>query len=41
LLLDRGFIQIVVVGAYQDIEKSEFLAAAGLSLASTWWTGDL
>jgi GNAT superfamily N-acetyltransferase len=41
LLRDRGFVQIVVLGAYQDIPKSAFLSGTGLSLASMWWTGAL
>lgn len=34
----RGYVQIVVVGAPQDEEKSSFLAGTDLSIASTWWT---
>lgn len=41
LLRDRGFVQIVVVGARQDAEKTGFLESADLSLASTWWTARL
>jgi hypothetical protein len=41
LLRDRGFVQIVVVGARQDVEKTDFLDATDLSLASTWWTACL
>ena len=40
-LKERGFAQVVVVGARRDLEKTEFLAEAGLSLASTWWTSDV
>ncbi len=38
LLKQRGFAQLVVVGARQDIAKTQFLEKANLSLASTWWT---
>lgn len=34
----RGFAQLVVVGARQDIAKTAFLGQSDLSLASTWWT---
>ena len=34
----RGFVQIVVVGATRDDEKTAFLKSTDLSLASTWWT---
>ncbi len=37
-LRSRGCVQIVVVGANKDIEKTAFLESANLSLASTWWT---
>ncbi len=36
---ERGFVQLVVVGARLDLEKSAFLETTDLSLASTWWTG--
>lgn len=38
---ERGFAQVVVVGARRDLEKTEFLAGSGLSLASTWWTSEV
>lgn len=37
----QGFAQVVVIGARQDAEKTEFLASADLSPASTWWTSGL
>jgi GNAT superfamily N-acetyltransferase len=37
----RDWRQIVVVSAQADIPKSRFLAANGLSIASTWWTTPL
>jgi len=41
LVLAAGYTQIVVVGVRQDVEKTAFLEAANLSLASTWWTSGL
>jgi predicted N-acetyltransferase YhbS len=40
-LRERGFAQIVVVGARQDVPKTNFLTKQDLSLASTWWTSGL
>lgn len=40
-LSQRGFAQIIVVGARQDTAKTEFFNQADLSLASTWWTTGL
>lgn len=37
-LRERGFAQIVVVCGFKDQEKTAFLEAQDLSLASTWWT---
>ena len=37
-LRSSGCVQIVVVGAHKDTEKTSFLEKAELSLASTWWT---
>ncbi len=37
-LHSRGFAQIIVVGASNDLTKTEFLNGTDLSLASTWWT---
>ena len=40
-LRERGYVQIVVVGAAKDEAKMTFLGMAELSLASTWWTGSV
>ena len=37
-LRNRGYVQIVVVGARRDEAKTAFLEGSDLSLASTWWT---
>ena len=37
----QGWRQVVVVSAQADVPKSRFLAANGLSIASTWWTTPL
>ena len=37
-LRSRGTVQVVVVGADKDIEKTALLETEKLSLASTWWT---
>ena len=37
----KGWRQIVVISAEKDLQKSEFLKASGLSIASTWWTTPL
>lgn len=34
----RGIVQILVVTAQKDAAKNNFLAANGLSHASSWWT---
>lgn len=36
-----GFVQIVVVGACRDEDKTRLLETTDLSLASTWWTAGL
>lgn len=41
ILKQRGYAQLVVVGARQDEAKTDFLNQADLSLASTWWTAGL
>ena len=39
--LSRGAVQIVVVTAHLDQSKRAVLEAAGLSIASEWWVGEL
>lgn len=36
---ERGAVQVVVVAAHPDGVKRAALAAAGLAIASEWWTG--
>ncbi|HEX8094593.1 N-acetyltransferase [Jatrophihabitans sp.] len=38
---ERGAVQVVVITAFEDIAKRSALQAAGLDIASEWWTRPL